>query len=85
MTKSSIEMNSRLAEFDAFAAGHLTPKPQTELELLKEAIEDGDSCIEAYEQVDTDKMCNEGATVIAMQILLCLALVASINESAGIE
>lgn len=56
----------------------------TELEQLKEDIEDGDSCIEAYEQVDLTKMCNEGNAEIAGYILEVLRLVGVINDAAKI-
>ena len=57
----------------------------TELQALKEAIEDGDSCIEAYEQVDLEQLGNEGGTIIAVQIALVLELVTSINAAAGVD
>lgn len=40
----------------------------TELQLLKEAIEYGDSIVEAYEQVDLVEVVNEGNGVIAAWI-----------------
>lgn len=57
----------------------------TQLEQLKEAIEDGASCIEAYEQVDTDLMTEEGNGVIAARIRQVLDQVTIINAAAGIE
>lgn len=57
----------------------------TELQYLKEAIEDGDSCIEAYEHVDLDKMTEEGDGGVAEMIATCLVAVEMINNAAGIE
>jgi hypothetical protein len=57
----------------------------TELVWLKEAIEDGDSCIEAYEQVDIDQMRQDGNDSVADKIEQVLALVGEINTLAGIS
>ena len=57
----------------------------TELQQLKENIEDGDSCIEAYEKVDLAQMQLEGDHVVARQIATVLEFVAEINEAAGVE
>lgn len=56
----------------------------TELVWLKEAIEDGDSCIEAYERVDIDRMRQDGDDSVAAKIEQVLALVGEINTLAGI-
>lgn len=57
---------------------------QTQLEWLKEAIESGDSCIEAYEQVDLEQMSKEDPH-IADRIYRVLTEVAIINRAAEIE
>jgi hypothetical protein len=56
-----------------------------ELQNLKEAIEDGDSCIEAYEQVDLVLMEQEGDVDTADKIRMVLLLTEEINRAAGIE
>lgn len=57
----------------------------TELEQLKEGIEDGLSTIEAYERVDLDQMTLEGHLVLAEKIRIVLQLVGEINEAAGVD
>lgn len=57
----------------------------TQLEQLKEMIEDGASVVEAYEQVDIHLMTEEGHGVIAARISQVLDQIVLINQSAGIE
>lgn len=57
----------------------------TELEQLKECIEGGDSCIEAYEKVDLDQMRAEGNWAVASKIEMVLDMVGEINDAAGVE
>jgi division protein CdvB (Snf7/Vps24/ESCRT-III family) len=57
----------------------------TQLEQLKEAIEDGDSVVEAYEQVDIEQMTEEGNGVIAARIAQVLDQIKIINAAAGID
>lgn len=57
----------------------------TELQYLKTAIESGDSCIEAYENVDLEAMRKEGDGFVANKIEMVLKLVGEINDAAGIE
>lgn len=57
----------------------------TQLQQLKEDIEYGDSCIEAYEAVDIDQMIREGDEATAHMIVNVLDLVRAINSNAGVE
>ncbi len=57
----------------------------TQLELLKSNIENGASCIEAYESVDVVQMIEEGNAATANMIVEVLDLVGHINDAAGIE
>jgi hypothetical protein len=57
----------------------------TELASLKDTIEDGESCVYAYEQVDLDAMRAEGDGEVADMIEQTLKLVGLINAAAGIE
>jgi hypothetical protein len=57
---------------------------RTELETLKDLIEGGDSCIEAYEKMNMVKMREEGDVITAQLIYNVLRDVAIINYSAGI-
>lgn len=57
----------------------------TQLQELKDMIEEGASCIEAYEQVDQEQMTEEGDGVVAGRIANVLAQVELINRAAGIE
>jgi type II secretory pathway component PulF len=57
----------------------------TELEQMKENIEEGDSCIEAFEQVDLIKMVKEGNDDVALKINQVLALTGQILEAAGVK
>lgn len=58
---------------------------QTQLQWLKEAVEDGDSIVEAYENVDLDQMTKEGDGVLAARIQQVLDQIEIINKCAGIE
>ena len=58
---------------------------ETELENLKYQIEEGESCVYAFEQVDTDQMTLEGDGATANKIKKCLALVDGIVSAAGVD
>lgn len=57
----------------------------TQLQQLKEDIENGASCIEAYEQVDLDQMRAEGSMIVAGMIDNVLYLTKWINNAARVE
>lgn len=55
----------------------------SELGWLKAAIEDGDSIVEACEQVDRDRMKEEGNDELAAKIAMFLRLADEIVKDAG--
>lgn len=57
----------------------------TELEMLKEAIEDGDSWVEALEGVDTDQMRADGNAAEADKVEKVLALIQELSDAAGVN
>lgn len=57
----------------------------TQLEELKECVEDGDSWVEALEQVDIDQMILEGDVAVAEKVKKVLDLIGELIEDAGIE
>ena len=57
----------------------------TELQNLKEAVMDGDSWVEALEQVDIDQMIQEGDGVVAEKVKKVLDLISELIEDAGVE
>lgn len=57
----------------------------TQLEQLKDDIEDGASCVEAYERVDLDQMRLEGHGNTANKICMVLKLIGEINDAANID
>jgi hypothetical protein len=57
----------------------------TQLEELKECVEDGDSWVEALEQVDIDQMILEGDVAVAEKVKKVLDLISELHEDAGIE
>ena len=57
----------------------------TQLEELKECVEDGDSWVEALEQVDIDQMIQEGDVAVAEKVKKVLDLISELHEDAGIE
>ena len=62
--------------FQGYLVGRPVEQPQTELEMLKDDIQvNGASIIEAYENVNLDKMVSEGHHVVAGQIRAVLSLV----------
>lgn len=56
----------------------------TELQELKEMVEGGDSWVEALEQVDLDKMSQEGDADVAIWIGMLLELLEQISHKAGV-
>lgn len=57
----------------------------TQMQELKEAIESGDSVIEAFENIDLDAMRSEGDSSTADLIERVLADVGTVLETAGVE
>ena len=57
----------------------------TQLEELKECVEDGDSWVEALEQVDIEQMIQEGDVAVAEKVKKVLDLIGELYEDAGIE
>ena len=57
----------------------------TQLEQLKHRIEEGESCVYAFEQVDTKQMKSEGYPTTANNIKKCLALVDKIVSAADVD
>lgn len=56
----------------------------TQLEELKECVEDGDSWVEALEQVDIDQMILEGDVAVAEKVKKVLDLISELIEDAGV-
>lgn len=57
----------------------------TQIEQLKEGIESGESCVEAFEKVDLDEMVAEGYALLAFKIRSVLTLVGDILEESDVE
>ena len=57
----------------------------TEKDYIKEAIEDGDSCVEAYESCDLEAMREEGDNELADKIETVLRLIGEINSTCNME
>lgn len=56
----------------------------TELQSLKEAVMDGDSWVEALEQVDIAQMIEEGDGVVAEKVQKVLDLIGELIDDAGV-
>ena len=57
----------------------------TQIEQLREGIESGESCVEAFEQVDLDELIAEGYAPLADKIRTVLILVGDILEESDVE
>ena len=57
----------------------------TELQDLKDCVEDGDSWVEALEKVDLVKMREEGNGDVADKIEKVLDLIGEISDNAGVD
>lgn len=56
----------------------------TELQSLKEAVMDGDSWVEALEQVDIAQMIEEGDGAVAEKVQKVLDLIGELIDDAGV-